>query len=87
MKVVKLPPPATQTPAQQWPDVYAFLDDLRASIERGDVDPSKMMLFWVEKNANGSLRPHYWVIGMGIAEQIAYAELIKTEVMEDWRDG
>lgn len=61
------------------------LEEFVADVRSGKLHPQKVMIFYVEPDADGRLRPHYWCQQVSIAEQMAYGELIKALALEDWK--
>ena len=58
--------------------------DFIAALDAGKLTPRCLALMFV--NDEGRLVPELWQTGSSHAEQIAFLELAKRMVIEDWRD-
>lgn len=83
MKIVALPP--KPEPAAPWTPLE-LLTEFTEKVRDGRIVASNLMVFYVEREPDGTLRPHYWVANVSTAEQIAYGELMKQMALDDWRN-
>lgn len=80
--------PFTKKPAPEPPfkDAEDLIRQFHEAIGAGKVKPQSMMVFYIEEDANGGLRPHYWTFNMGTGDRIAFGELVRVQAIEEWRN-
>lgn len=61
-----------------------LLEQLLADVKAGTVNPTNLMVFFTEE-IDGRLRPRTWSANMSHVETIAFCEMEKARVLEDWR--
>lgn len=76
--------PKEKIKAEPWSPLECLEEFLR-DVRDGKVQPQNVMIFYVEADDNGRLRPHYWCQNVSNADQIAYGALIQHMGIEDWR--
>lgn len=75
--------PMTKAPAPWTP--VELLREFLAAVESGKEAPVMLAVSWMEKTDDDGLHPRYWNAGCSRAEQIAFLELMKLALIDDWR--
>ena len=75
----KHPSSTTWSPEQM---LEEFLVDPRA----GKIHPTNLMLFWLDRDPDGSLRPRRYIANVSRAEEIAFHALGTAMALDQWRN-
>jgi hypothetical protein len=86
LKVVPFNPPAAKDDGPKWETVRDMLVEALAKMDSGEFRPNRMILFYGVPTPEGGIRPGYWTKNVGIAEKIAYGQLLIDLSMREWRD-
>lgn len=76
--------PAPKPSAAPWTGL-GMLKEFIAKVEAGEIAPTTTLLFFLEMDPNGRLRPHYWRQNVSVPDQVAFAALMTQMALEDWR--
>ena len=82
LKVVAMPPKVTEhrtTPIE-------LLEEFVADVKSGKIIPEDVMIFYVERDKDGTVRPHYWLQNVSPQLQIAYAVLLQQMALDEWKN-
>lgn len=67
-------------------DPTKLLKELLEKIEKKEIDPQNMMIFFTTKGKDELLHPETWYANMTYAERIAYCQLETQRAIENWRN-
>lgn len=81
-KVVNLA--SKSTSGSTWSPVQLLREFLDA-VESGKEKPIMLSVNWMEETTDGGWRPRFWQAGCSRAEQIAFLEVMKQSLLDDWR--
>ena len=76
--------PAPKVAEDPWTGLQ-MLKEFIAKVESGEIAPTTTLLFFLETDPNGRLRPHYWCQNVSVPNQIAFAALMTQMALEDWK--
>lgn len=85
-KVVAMPPPKPVEPTEPPWTPEKILEDFLADLRAGKVKPTNLMMFWLEREPNGNLRPHTWYANVDTTERIAFHQFGIHLAIEEWRN-
>lgn len=86
LSVVPFKKKETPKPEELFNGVLDMLAKIAAEIIAGTVSPSQVVVFYMEKQPNGNFKPTTWFTGCSVPDRMAYAELLKANALEEWRN-
>jgi hypothetical protein len=64
-----------------------LLEEFLADIRAGKITPTNLMVFWMNEEGGGQLRPCRWIANVSRSDEIAYFTLGIHKAVDDWRGG